>query len=66
MKRLKSLFAFGLEFVVGDDWVSAVGVVAALGLTAAIAGIAPAWWVMPLAVPALLAFSVWRVARVKT
>ncbi len=65
MKRLTSILVFGFEFVVGDDWVTAVGVVAALGLTAALAGISSAWWVMPLAIPLLLAFSVWRVARVK-
>jgi hypothetical protein len=46
------------DFVVGDDWVTAFGVVLALGLTAAIAaaGVA-AWWVMPVAVVALLALS---------
>jgi hypothetical protein len=50
------------EFVVGDDPFTALGVVVALGLTALIAGAgAPAWWVMPVAVPALLAFSLRRV-----
>jgi len=52
------------EFVVGDDPVTALGVVAALGLTALIAGAgAAAWWVMPLAVLGLLALSVRRAAR---
>jgi hypothetical protein len=52
------------EFVVGDDWVTAVGVVAALGVTALIAGAtATAWWVMPIAVVALLALSLRRAAR---
>ena len=51
------------EFVVGDDWVTATGVVAALGLTAVIAGTgAAAWWIMPIAVIALLAHSVKRAA----
>lgn len=52
------------EFVVGDDWVTAVGVVAALGTTAVIAaaGIA-AWWVMPIAVAMLLSRSLQRAAR---
>jgi hypothetical protein len=52
------------EFVVGDDWVTAVGVVAALGTTAVIAaaGIA-AWWVMPIAVAILLSRSLQRAAR---
>jgi hypothetical protein len=51
------------DFVVGDDWVTAVGVVAALAVTALIAAAgAPAWWVMPVAVIALLALSVRRAA----
>lgn len=63
MSRLRR-FARGVyEFVVGDDWVTAVGVAAALGITAAIAaaGVA-AWWVMPVAVVALLALSLRRAA----
>ncbi|MHB8242308.1 MAG: hypothetical protein ACYDHN_09975 [Solirubrobacteraceae bacterium] len=52
------------EFVVGDDWRSALGVVLALGLTALIADASvPAWWVMPLAVPGVLALSIRRAAR---
>lgn len=43
------------EFVVGDDWRTAVGVVVALGLTAVVAATgASAWWVMPVAVALLL------------
>jgi hypothetical protein len=52
------------EFVVGDDPLTALGVAVALGATALIAGAgAPAWWVMPLAVVALLALSLRRAAR---
>jgi hypothetical protein len=52
------------EFVVGDDWVTAVGVVAALGTTAVIAGAGiAAWWVMPIAVAMLLSRSLQRAAR---
>jgi hypothetical protein len=52
------------DFVVGDDWVTALGIVAALGLTALIADTGTvAWWVMPPAVIALLALSVRRAAR---
>ncbi len=49
--------ALGLrDFVVGDDWRAAVGVVLALALTAAVAAVnVAAWWLMPLAVLALLA-----------
>ena len=52
------------EFVVGDDPVTAFGVVIALGATAVIAGTgAAAWWVMPVAVVALLALSLRRATR---
>ncbi len=52
------------EFVVGDDPVTALGVAAALGLTAAVAGAgASAWWIMPIAVVLLLALSLWRASR---
>jgi hypothetical protein len=52
------------EFIAGDDWLSALGIVVALGITAlvAAAGIA-AWWVMPAAVVLLLAISLKRAAR---
>jgi len=49
------------EFLVGDDWRTALGVVLALGLTAGVAALGVgAWWVMPLAVAFLLALSVRR------
>jgi hypothetical protein len=61
MSFLKGLW----EFIVGDDWITALGVLIALGVTAAIASASPsaAWWVMPVAVLALLAFSLHRAAR---
>ena len=44
------------DFVVGDDWITAAGVAVAIALTAVIASSgAAAWWVMPVAVLALLA-----------
>jgi hypothetical protein len=52
------------DFVVGDDPWTAIGVAAALGATALIAGTgAAAWWIMPVAVVALLALSLRRAAR---
>lgn len=52
------------EFVAGDDWLTAIGVVLALALTAIVAAVGiSAWWVMPPAVCALLALSVRRAAR---
>jgi hypothetical protein len=52
------------DFVVGDDWLTAAGVVAAIAITAVIASSgAAAWWVMPVAVLVLLAQSVGRALR---
>ena len=63
MRRLRAFAAFVWEFVVGDDWTIALGVVIALGLTAILAEVGLAWLVMPLAVAGLLTLSVWRGAR---
>ncbi|HEY2161621.1 MAG TPA: hypothetical protein VGH24_09965, partial [Solirubrobacteraceae bacterium] len=65
MKRRLSGFAHFLwDFVVGDDWRIAAGVVVALGVTALVANTSlAAWWIMPVAVLALLGGSVWRAAR---
>ncbi len=63
MTWLDSLLRFLWEFVVGDDWRIAVGVVIALGVTAILAGAGiTAWWLMPVAVAGLLAASVLRAA----
>jgi hypothetical protein len=51
------------EFIAGDDWLTAVGVVLALGLTALVSARSSAWAVMPIAVALLLALSIWRKAR---
>jgi hypothetical protein len=52
------------DFVVGDDWLTAIGVVIALGVTALVADAgAAAWWLMPIAVLALLVLSLRRAAR---
>ncbi|MGA2927716.1 MAG: hypothetical protein ABSG43_17310 [Solirubrobacteraceae bacterium] len=64
MSRLLALLRGAWEFIVGDDWLTAAGVVAALALTALVAGAGiAAWWVMPAAVGALLALSLRRAAR---
>jgi len=61
MSWARSLARFAWEFVVGDDWRIAVGVVIALALTALAAGAGvAAWWIMPVAAAALLLASVWR------
>jgi hypothetical protein len=64
MKRLEALGHFAWEFVVGDDWRVAVGVVIAIAVTAvaAAAGLS-AWWILPVATAGLLALTIWRAAR---
>lgn len=66
MKYLTGFFQFWYDFIVGDDWTVAAGVIVALVLTALLAhnGIT-AWWLMPLAVALMLTESLWRVARSK-
>lgn len=62
--RLKAFGAFLYDFVVGDDWRIALGVVAALGAMYAFRGQTSAlWWVLPVVVVAVLTLSVWRAAR---
>jgi hypothetical protein len=67
MRALKAVRAFGAfwyDFVVGDDWSVAAGVVLALAVTALLAHLGvPAWWLLPLAVLALLGASLVRAAR---
>jgi hypothetical protein len=49
------------EFVVGDDWRVALGIVAMLAATAVIAALdLPAWWLSPIATLAILHRSVGR------
>jgi hypothetical protein len=61
LSRLKRIGLAIWDFVVGDDWVTALGVVVALGVTALVAAAgASAWWVMPIAVLGLLAASLRR------
>ncbi len=64
MRFVFAFFRFWYDFIVGEDWRVAVGILAAIALTALIAdhGV-EAWWVMPLSVIALLAGSLWRAAR---
>jgi hypothetical protein len=64
MTRASALLAGVWDFVVGDDWRTAIGVALALALTAIVAAIGiSAWWVMPLAVLGLLALSIRRASR---
>jgi uncharacterized membrane protein len=64
MKRASALLVGVWDFVVGDDWRTAIGVALALALTALTASVGiSAWWAMPLAVLGLLALSIRRAAR---
>lgn len=59
MNRIAAFGRFWWDFVVGDDWVAAAGVVLGLLLTAVLGG----WWVLPIAVAIVLTMSVLRAAR---
>jgi hypothetical protein len=61
VSRLRKIARPAWEFVVGDDWRTALGVSIAIALTALIAqtGVA-AWWVMPVSVLLVLAISIRR------
>jgi hypothetical protein len=64
MRRLRAFGRFWWNFVVGDDWRAAAGIVIAIGATAVVAaGGIDAWWLMPLAVAVILALSLRREAR---
>jgi hypothetical protein len=69
MKYIKGFFAFWYDFIVGDAWEVAAGVLVTLlllflgnrliGSAVSVAGVI----LLPLAIVALLAFSLWRVRR---
>jgi hypothetical protein len=64
MSYVIAFVRFWYDFIIGDDWFVAAGIVVAIGLTALIAHHdVAAWWLMPLAVIALLAASLLRAVR---
>ena len=64
MRAVVSFLRFWYDFIVGDDWRVAAGVVVALAGTALLAHAnVPAWWLVPAAVVVLLAVSLIRAAR---
>jgi hypothetical protein len=64
MKQLAAFGRFWWEFVIGDDWLVAVLVAAAIGATAVLAAASvAAWWLLPLAVPMVLWLSLRRAIR---
>jgi hypothetical protein len=64
MKQLAAFGRFWWEFVIGDDWLVAVLVAAAIGATAVLAAASiAAWWLLPLSVPVVLWLSLRRAIR---
>jgi len=62
--RVRAFLAFVYDFVIGDDWRIAAGVVAGLAVTYAVSQTsAPSWWVMPALLVILLPASLWRATR---
>jgi hypothetical protein len=63
--RLRAFGAFWYDFVIGDDWRVAVGVVLAIALTWVLSQTTsiPVWWVLPIAVVVLLPYSLLRAVR---
>lgn len=63
-RTLRGFAAFWWDFIVGDDWRIAAGVVLALAGTAALVRTTiPAWWLLPTSVAAMLALSLLRATR---
>ena len=64
MRHIAAFGRFWWNFVIGDDWLVAVLVAAAIGATAALAhsGV-NAWWLMPIAVVLVLWVSLRRAIR---
>lgn len=64
MSRLAAFGRFWWEFVIGDDWLVAALLVVAIGATAVLAAAnVAAWWLLPLAVLAVLWLSLRRAIR---
>jgi hypothetical protein len=62
--KLGTFGAFWYDFIVGDDWWVAAGVVAALAATYGLSRASiPAWWLLPAALGVLLPLSLWRATR---
>jgi hypothetical protein len=60
--KLRAFGAFWYDFIVGDDWLVALGVLLALAITYAASRVtdAPVWWIIVVAVTILLPLSIFR------
>jgi hypothetical protein len=64
VSRIVACLRFLWDFVVGDDWRVAVGVATAIAVTALVSDArVTAWWILPVAVAALLSASVLSASR---
>ncbi len=62
--KLRAFGAFWYDFLVGDDWRVALGVVVALGITYGVSqATTTSWWILPLAVALLIPLTLWRAVR---
>ncbi len=61
MNLIKRFFGFWYDFIIGDEWFIAAGVVAGLWLTGVLVQHEiNAWWLMPVAMTIVLGVSLWR------
>jgi hypothetical protein len=62
--RLRAIAAFWYDFIIGDDWLLALAVVAGLAASYGLAhaGLV-AWWLPPLVVAVAVPVSLWRAVR---
>ena len=66
MTHMKNFALFLYDFIVGDDWTIAIGVVSGVLVSALLVHReVNAWWLMPLAVVVALGLSMWRETRRK-
>jgi len=67
VRRLRAVLAFGYDFVVGDDWTIALGVLVGLIVVSLLTHLGgSAWWLLPLIVVLTLAQSLRRASRTRT
>lgn len=65
VSKIKAFGVFAYDFVIGDDWSVALGVVIALAVTFGLSHGAKvsSWWLVPVALLVMLPFSLWRAVR---